>query len=102
MLVACGLICNSDSDAIGGQCYTRTAAPVMGLVLVNFRNVAGLHAQVAWRGRYQIRDALRRRNLTLTTAAEGDFVCLRSVINWWRGISKPSVCPLPLVERVDP
>jgi hypothetical protein len=37
MLVACGLMRDSDSDAIGGQCYTCTAAPVVGLVFIKFR-----------------------------------------------------------------
>ena len=28
-----------------------------------------------------------------------DSVCLRSVTNWWRGISRPSVCPSPLRQK---
>jgi hypothetical protein len=34
MLVAGSLMRNADSDAIGGQCYTRTAASVVGLQAV--------------------------------------------------------------------
>lgn len=37
MLMACDLMLDFDNDAVGGQCYTRTAGPVVGLAYVNFR-----------------------------------------------------------------
>ena len=37
MLVVCDLMRESDSDAISRQCHMHTTAPVMGFVLINFR-----------------------------------------------------------------
>ena len=41
MLAVCDLMSDSNSDAINGRCHTHTAVPVVGFVVVNFRQRCG-------------------------------------------------------------